>query len=104
MKLSKEMQKFMKQVEAIEDKYGLVVFRAALTHLVDVGYRNLNEDTLEDEIKQILEQGEIDKANGINPILTPEFKCAILRCSTELTEFTIWTLFTYIKKYIVVGT
>ena len=36
--------------------------------------------------------------------MTPQFQCEILRCAAELAQFSPWTLFGYIKKYVVVET
>ena len=95
------------EIEAIrnlEDKYGLVLFRMGLSHLTDVGHRHLGDDEVAEGITQIMAQGEKDKADGKNPIMTTEFQCEILRCSAELAKFSIWTLFAYIKEHVVVGT
>ncbi len=40
-------------IEKIEKKYGHVLFRMGLTHLVDVGARNLTEEKIDEAIKQI---------------------------------------------------
>lgn len=93
----------MKDIRDIEDKYGLMLFRMGLTHLVDVGVRNLNVDDVEESIKQITAKGEADKANSIVPVMTPEFQCEIVRCAAELARFSIWTLFAYIKEHVVIS-
>lgn len=90
-------------IRNIENKYGLVQFRMGLTHMVDVGHRNLGKDEVEDGVKQIIAQGEEDAANGKMPIMTPEFLCDVLRCAAELTRFSPWMLFAYIKEHVVVG-
>ena len=100
MKLSKEAQKQMKEIQALENKYGLVGFRTGLTHLVDVGHGNLDDEAVDNTIKEILEKGDADKADGKISIMTPEFQCEILRCSAELAKFSVWMLFAYIKKYV----
>jgi len=86
----------LKQIREIENKYGLMVFRMGLTHLVDVGHRNVIGD-VDVAIRQIMAEGENTS------IMTPELKCGILRCAAELTEYSIWTLFAYIKKYVEIG-
>jgi len=100
--MSKETQEKMKEIQALENKYGLILFRMGLTHLVDAGFSNLDDNSVKEGIEQILAQGEIDKADGKISIMTPEFKCEILRCAFDLTKFSIWTLFAYIKKHVVV--
>ena len=93
----------MKAIRTLEDKYGLVLFRMGLSHLVDVGHRNLTDENVGESMKQIIAQGEEDKANGAGSIMTPEFQCGIVRCAAELAGFSIWTLFAYIKKYVAVS-
>lgn len=93
----------LKKVRNIENKYGIVMFRMGLSHLVDVGHRHLDDTLVEENIQQIVAQGEEDEANGVHPIMTPEYKCEIIRCAAELAKFSIWTLFAYIKKYVEVG-
>jgi len=102
LELSHEAKQNMKQIQALENKYGLIVLRAGLTHLVDFGHSNFTDDAVEKGIKQILADGEADEANGVRSFMTPEFKCEIVRCSAELAKFTIWTLFAYVKKYQVI--
>lgn len=101
--MTNEAKEQIKEIRNIENKYGLFPFRMALSHLVDVGHSNLTEENVEDGIKQIMSQGEEDKANGKISIMTPEFQCDILRCAAELAGFSIWTLFAYIKKHVVVS-
>ena len=90
-------------IRDIEDSYGLVLFRMGLTHLVDAGHRNLGDDEVEEGVRQIMAQGEEDKANGTVSVMTPEYLCAVLRCAAELARFSVWTLFAYIKEHVVVG-
>jgi hypothetical protein len=93
----------MNEIRALEDKYGLVLFRMALTHLVDVGHQNLTDENVEECVQQIMVQGEADKAGGKITIMTPEFQCEVLHCAAELTQFSIWELFAYIQKYVVIS-
>ena len=102
--ISADMKAKIKEIRAIEDKYGLMLFRMGLTHLVDTGHSNLlDADVIAENIKLIMAKGEEDKANGKIPVMTPEYQCDILRCSAELATFSIWTLFAYIKKHVVVS-
>ena len=95
------MKEEIKSIRSLEDKYGLVLFRMGLSHLVDVGYRNLGDDEVEESIKQIMDEGQKDEED--DSFISPEFKCEIIRCAAELTRFSIWTLFGYIKKYMEIG-
>ena len=102
MELSKEAQAKITEIQAIEKKYGYIPFRLGFTHLVDVGINNLNDISVEEGIKQILAQGKSDKANGIRSFITPDLKCAVLRCSGELAKYSVMTLFAYIREHVVV--
>jgi hypothetical protein len=90
----------MQKIRSIEDKYGFMVFRMGLTHLLDVGSRNLGDDDVEEGVRQIIAQGEAYKAEGKIPIMTPGFQCNILRCAAEISKFSPWTLFSFIKKHV----
>ena len=93
----------MQNIKNIENKYGLIIFRMGLSHWADVGHRHLTDENVEESIRQIMAQGEEDKSNGKIPIMTPEFLCEVLRCAAELSRFSIWTLFSYIKKNVVIS-
>lgn len=90
----------LKEIRALEDKYGLMLFRMAFTHLVDVGIRHLGDENVEESVKQIIAKSEEDEANGVTPFMTVDFQCAIVRCAAELAQFSILTLFAYIKKHV----
>ena len=92
------MNEKLKEIRNIENKYGLLLFRMGLSHLVDVGHSNF--DNSDEIIMQIMDAGEADKATGVTPIMTLEFQCEIVRCASELAKFSIWTLLNYIKKYV----
>ena len=95
-----DMEENIKAIANIENKYGLVLFRMGLTYLVDVGHRTLDAPYVEESIRQILPEGEANKAKGVTSVMTPEFQCNIVRCAAELSDFSIWTLLNYIKKYV----
>ena len=82
----------------MEDKYGLMLFGMGLTYLVEIGLRNLSENDVEESVRQIMEKGAEDEANGVTSVMTPEFQCNIVRCAGELANFSIWCLFSYIKN------
>ncbi len=39
-------------IKSIEDKYGLILFRMGLTHLVDIGVRNFDEEAVQESIEE----------------------------------------------------
>ena len=90
-------------ITVIENKYGHVMFRMGLTHLVDVGVRHLTDEVVEDCIRQITADEEANKANGVITVMTPKFQCGIVRCAAELAKISIWDLFAYIKENVHIG-
>lgn len=102
MELSEKAQGEIKTIKTIEDKYGLMMFRSSLTHLFDIGHSKFTDEFLEKGLKQISVDEEQENANGTTPIVSYNFTRNILRCSTELSKFSIITLFAYIKEYVVV--
>jgi hypothetical protein len=100
--MNDEMEESMIKIRAIEDKYGLLEFRMALAQLVNVGISNLDKDYVEEEIEQILAQGEVEISNGAGGLITSDLLCESTRCSAELAEFGPWDLFRYIKDYVVI--
>jgi hypothetical protein len=93
----------MQRIRNIENKYGLIIFKMGLSHWADVGSRFLTPENIEESRKQIIAQGEIDKAEGKLSMMKPEFLCEVLNCAAELSIFSIWTLFKYIKEYVVIS-
>ena len=97
------MEEKLKEITAIENKYDMALFRMGLTHLVDVGVNHFTDSNVEADITQILVQADEDKSKGVTPTIAPDFQCDIIRCAAELSKFSIWTLFLYIKKHIHIG-
>ncbi len=97
------MKENIKEIRNIESRYGLVLFRMGLSHLVDVGHRNLDDASVKEGVEQIMAQEKANAVEGKISVMTPEFQCEILRCAAELARFSIWTLFAYIKKYVDIG-
>jgi hypothetical protein len=92
-------KKDIESIRNIENKYGLVAFRMGLTHIFDVGHRHMDDKAVAEGVKQIIARGLEDNANGKISVMTPEFQIDILRCAAELAQFSIWTLFAYIKNH-----
>jgi len=93
----------IREITAIENKYGLIPFRMGLTHLVDVGFSNLTDENVEAAINKIVADAETDKANGVIQVMTPELQCELIRCAAELAKFSVWDIFAYIKENVVIG-
>jgi len=90
------------EIRAVENKYGIVLFRMGLTHLADVGIRHLTDEYVSEAIRQIDANEEKDKANGVVNVMTAEFQCEIIRCAASLAKFGVWELFAYIKNHVVI--
>jgi len=91
------------EIRAVENKYGLALFRMGLTHLVDVGIRHLTDENVNEAINQIIENDKADKAKGIVNIMSVEFQCKIVLCAASLAKFDVWELFAYIKNHVVIS-
>lgn len=96
------MSKRIQEVKAIEDKYGIYLFNMALTFLVDIGHQFLNENTVEDIIKDIVTDDEYCPENKI-PIITRDFKCTVIRCASEIAKYSVWEIVAYIKDCVHIG-
>jgi predicted RNA-binding Zn-ribbon protein involved in translation (DUF1610 family) len=94
----------LRDIRALEDKYGLILFRMGLSHLFDVGHRNMTDENVEETIIQIKADYEAERANEKIPVMAVDFQCQIIHCAAELAKFSIWTLFAYIKEHVVVET
>lgn len=81
-----------RQIKAIEDKYGLMVFRCALSHLVSCGAQALQ---ITDEIAEC--KKTINKTTPKNSIMTAGFQCGIIDCAVELAGIEAYDLFRYIQ-------
>ena len=102
MKLSKEAQAKMKEIQSLEARYHPMAFRMGLVHLVGAGHENFDEASVDTGLKLISDEEDADNASGKKSFITPDFKREILRCAAELAKFSILELFAYIKKHFVV--
>lgn len=80
-----------KKISEINREYGENIFRMAITHLIQVGANNLKDADVEATCETIMQE------TPANYIMTPEFRCNILRCSVELAQEPIWDVLKYIK-------
>lgn len=84
-----------KTIEAIRNKVGEMMFRMAISHLMDVGIRNLTEEMVEDTCKKIMQEDD-SKA-----FMTNEFKCDLIRTAYELAQISHTDLLVYIQREVV---
>lgn len=85
----------LKEIEAILNKYGEVRFRMALSHLFDVGYRHVDEESVAEAKQQIMAE-----EHNCMPVMTPEFQCMLLDIALALKQYSIWSLLDFVKSYL----
>ena len=81
-----------KQIEAIRNKAGDIMFRMAISHLMDVGIRHLTEENVEETCNKIMQEDD-SKA-----FMTNEFKCHLVRTAYELAQIVHIDLLVYIQR------
>lgn len=79
-------------INNIRKDYGEVIFRMAISHLMDVGMRNLTPE-LVDEAKD-----EIMKKDDSKMFITNELLCDIVECAGELAKIDATYLLVYIGR------
>lgn len=87
-----------RKIKAIEDKYGLMIFRCGLTHLFSCGAQTLS-DTEEVTACKV----KIENETPPNSIMTAGFQCGIIDCAVELADVGVWDLFRYIRTDVVIN-
>ena len=102
LELSEEAQDKIKEIQALENKYGYIIFRMGFSHLMDAGHSNFDDASVEKGFELILAEEEAEKASGKRSFVTAECKRKILSCSAELAGFSILTLFAYIKEHFII--
>ena len=83
-----------KKLDEIRDKYGEPMFRMAISHLMDVGTRNLTEELVKETCEKIMQEDD-SKA-----FMTNEFKCELIRAAYELAQIQQIDLLVYIQREI----
>ena len=84
----KDAEKFLNEVRKRDE----VLFRMAISHLVDVGIRNLTEENVAATC------AEIRKEDDSHSFMTNEYQCAIVETALELTKISHIALLKYIGK------
>ena len=85
--------KSKKKLDALR-RYNEVMFRMAISHLMDVGIRHLTEDDIENACKEIMQE------NDTNHIMTNEFKCELIKIAGELAKINHIHLLVYVSREI----
>ena len=74
-----------------------LLFRFGITHLLTVGYENLTEEAVERTIR-VIEKEALEEDEDFIPLITPEYKIAILKMAAKIREVPIWTILKYVSK------
>lgn len=91
-----------KEIQKIEDKYGLLCFRMGLSHLFDCGHQNITEECVEKTKIQIMKEAEADTSGNIS-LFSPETQCHLMDIVLELAQFSLWDLLAYVKTNVEIG-
>ena len=84
-----------KKIEEIRNDVGEPMFRMAISHLMDVGMRNLDEASVR------LTCNAINKEDDSHSYMTNEFKCEIVKTAARLAQFSHIDLLVYIQREVV---
>ena len=79
-------------INSIRRDYGEITFRMAISHLMDVGVRNLTPE-LVNEAKD-----EITKKDDSKMLVTNELLCNVVECAGELAKINAIDLLVYIGR------
>lgn len=83
------------KIESVRNKCGEIMFRMAISHLMDVGIRHLTEENVEETCKEIM------KKDDSKAFMTNEFSCNLVRMAYELAQIPHTDLLVYIQREVV---
>lgn len=86
----KEAAKILREMQSNNE----VIFRMAVSHLMDVGIRHLTDENVEYTCEKIMEQDD-SKA-----FMTNEFQCEIVRTAAKIAKIDHTYVLSYIAKNI----
>ena len=81
-----------KKIEKIRDRYGEFVFRGGVSHLMDVGIRNLTKENVEETCKEIMQSDDTGR------FMTNGFQCELVKAAYELAQISNIDLLVYIQR------
>ncbi len=81
-----------KQLNQIRNQYGEMIFRMAISHLMDVGIRHLTDENVDATCEKIMEQDDS------NSIIANRCQCNIVRVAAELAKIEHIYLLVYISR------
>lgn len=86
-----ESKKILDNIRARHDE---TMFRMAISHLMDVGIRNLDKETCTKACKEIMAQDDS------RSFMTNQFQCELIWLSHELAQVPHIHLLVYIQRYV----
>lgn len=69
-----------KRIDAIRNQVNEVLFRMAISHLMDVGIRHLTEENVEETCKKLMQQDDSKS------FMTNGFQCSLVRTAYALAQ------------------
>ena len=81
-----------KLLDEIRNRNHEMIFRMAISHLMDVGIRHLDEENIEITCE------EIQKEDDSKAFMTNNFKCELIRVAGELAKIDHIHLLVYIQR------
>ncbi len=88
MKSYVESKKKIEEIRNINE----TMFRMAISHLMDCGYRHLTQENVERTCKEIMQEDDSKR------FMTNEFKCDLVKMTGELSKIDHIHLLTYISR------
>lgn len=81
-----------KNINKLRRDYGEIIFRVAISHLMDVGMRNLTPEFVNEA------KDEIMKEDDSEMLVTNKFSCDVVECAGELAKIDATYLLVYIGR------
>lgn len=81
-----------KKLEAIKNRVGEPMFRMALSHTFDVGFRHLTDENIEETCNAMM------KEDDSRSFMTNEYKCDLVRTAGEIAKVSIVDVEVYINR------
>ena len=81
-----------KKLDEIRNRNHEMIFRMAISHLMDVGIRHLDNENIERTCE------EIQKEDDSKSFMTNDFKCELIRVAGELAKIDHIHLLVYIQR------
>ena len=81
-----------RKLDAIRNRVGEPLFRMALTHTFDVGFRHLTEENIKATCEDVM------KDDDSNAFMTNEYKCDLVRTAGEIANVPLYDVEVYVHR------